>query len=196
MRTLLFSLLLLLSATACQNRPEAGQESQTGVFQDTVPAAEEDAVMLQLSAYLIADPATQADTQQNRIINYAIDELIPLQQTSSGLFYRILEEGEGEPIEWGDYLAAHYKGYFLNGEVFDSSYPKGKPMEFYVGNMIKAWNEGLQLLSPGGRMLLIAPAGLAYGAEGVPGKNGQYIVPPNEPLVFELEVIERLKRAE
>ena len=45
-------------------------------------------------------------------------------------------------------------------------------------------------------MLLIAPAGLAYGAEGVPGKNGQYIVPPNEPLVFELEVIERLKRAE
>ena len=191
---------VLLPLLACQSGNDSS--SQSGTATEPQPrstqkdSVDEDDLMFQLSALLIASPSTQLEKEQNRIVNYAIDEMIPLQQTSSGLFYHIENEGEGAPIQWGDYLQAHYKGYFLDGEVFDASRPKGKPMEFYVGNMIPAWNEALQLLKPGGRMLLFAPSSLAYGEEGVQDKSGEEVVPPNEPLVFELEVVERLKEAE
>jgi len=191
---------VLLSLLACQSSNENAAQSETttelrlrSTEKDSV---DEDDLMFQLSAFLIASPSTQIEKEQNRIVNYAIDKMIPLQRTSSGLFYHIENEGEGAPIQWGDYLQAHYKGYFLDGEVFDASRPKGKPMEFYVGNMIPAWNEALQLLKPGGRMLLFAPSSLAYGEKGVQDKSGEEVVPPNEPLVFEMEVVERLKEAE
>ena len=191
---------VLLSLVACQPSHESTSQSEAAAEPRprtaTKDSVDEDELLLQLSAFFIASPSTPFEKEQNRIVNYAIDEMIPLQRTSSGLFYHIETEGEGSPIQWGDYLQAHYKGYFLDGEVFDASRPKGKPMEFYVGNMIPAWNEALQLLKPGGRMLLFAPSSLAYGEEGVQDKSGEEVVPPNEPLVFELEVVERLKEAE
>lgn len=190
-------LALLLSLTACGSSGSDTAQKQTGSYKtaqaDTI---DEDDVIFKLSAHLLASPSNQAERQQNAIVNYAIDELIPLKRTQSGLFYNIQDPGKGVPIRWGDYLSAHYKGYFLDGEVFDAA-PRGKaPMEFYVGNMIPAWNEALQLLRPGGKMRLFAPSALAYGKEGVKDRNGEYVVPPNEPLVFELEVVERLQSAE
>jgi len=194
-KSTLLALLLFLYACggsgskASQAATEPSEKSQS----DTI---EEDDVIFQLSAHLLASPSNPAERQQNAIVNYAIDELIPLQRTPSGLFYNIQDPGEGAPIEWGDYLSAHYRGYFLNGEVFDASPAGEAPMEFYVGNMIPAWNEGLQLLRPGGKMQLFAPSALAYGKGGVKNKDGKYVVPPNQPLVFELQVVERLKAAE
>lgn len=191
---------VLLSLVACQSSNEKSSQSGSGEGLRLRSAAkdsvDEDDLMFQLSAFLIASPSTQPEKEQNRIVNYAIDEMVPLQRTSSGLFYHIENEGKGAPIKWGDYLKAHYKGYFLDGQVFDASRPKGKPMEFYVGNMIPAWNEALQLIKPGGRMLLFAPSSLAYGEKGVQDQSGGEVVPPNEPLVFELEVVERLEQAE
>lgn len=160
------------------------------------PAVNEDEAILQLSAFLNANPATQAEVQENAIVNYAIDEIIPLKRAPSGLFYRILEEGEGEPLEWGDYVTAHYKGYLLDGQVFDSSYRKDRPMQFYIGNMIDGWNEGLQLIKPGGSIQLFVPSALGYGEQGVPdGKDG-YVIPPDTPLVFEVQVLEVERKSE
>ena len=149
--------------------------------------------MLQLSAYLLANPQSQAEKDQNLIANYAIEKLIPLERTASGLFYRILSPGSGDMLKWGDYISANYKGYFLDGQVFDSSYRRNKPIEFYIGNMVQGWNEGLQMLRPGGKILLFLPSALGYGEKGLSdGKDG-YLVPPDTVLAFEVEVIEKLK---
>ena len=148
------TLSVLLVTMGCQpgNTSEQAQNNdQPDTTAEQIAPIDEDEVMFQLSAYLIAEPGNKAEQQQNRIVNYAIDEMIPLERTSSGLFYHIVNQGEGEDIGWGDYLSAHYKGYFLDGKVFDSSYRKESPMSFYVGNMIPAWNEALQLLKPGGK---------------------------------------------
>jgi len=177
------------------NQAQKNGQPPSNPAEPTVPV-DEDEVIFQLSAYLIAESGNKAEQQQNRIVNYAIDEMLPLEQTSSGLFYHIVRQGEGEDIEWGDYLSAHYKGYFLDGKEFDSSYRKESPMSFYVGNMIPAWNEALQLLKPGGKMLLIAPSQLAYAEKGVKTASGDYLVPPDEPLVFELEILERLEKGD
>ena len=155
------------------------------------PSDDEDALIFRLSSDLIAEPKNQAEKDQNAIVNYAIDKLLDVKATRTGLYYQILAEGSGKQIAWGDWISVHYRGYFLNGREFDSSYKKKKPLEFYVGNMIDGWNEGLQLLKKGGKALFIVPSTLAYGEEGLKLPNGKVIVPPDSVLVFELEVLEK-----
>ncbi|MCB0585483.1 MAG: FKBP-type peptidyl-prolyl cis-trans isomerase [Phaeodactylibacter sp.] len=194
---LLLSFFAALLAACGGHAGEKGsrREATEKQAEEATPPVDEDQAVLQLSSYLIAEPQNQAETDQNAIVNYAIDELIPLERTSSGLLYRILDEGAGKKLQWGDYISVHYKGYFLNGQVFDSSYRRDKPLQFYIGNMVPGWNEGLQLIAPGGRIQLFVPSPLGYGAEGLPdGKEG-FLVPPDTPMVFEVEVLEKLKSA-
>ncbi|TXB61917.1 FKBP-type peptidyl-prolyl cis-trans isomerase [Phaeodactylibacter luteus] len=186
-------LIALLCLLLCWSCGPAAPEQQTQAQNAPPPTpVDEDAAILQLSAYLIASPATLAEQQQNDIVNYAMDELIPLERTPTGLFYRILSEGSGPALEWGDYVEAHYKGYTLDGQIFDSSYRKGRPLRFYIGNMISGWNEGLQLIRPGGRMALFIPSNLGYGEKGVPDGKGGFVIAPDAPLVFEVEVLRKL----
>lgn len=181
-----FLFLLLISPGCGGSGPPPEQTAQSAAAPMPV---DEDETILKLSAYLIAAPASLTETQQNAIADYAMSKLIPLERSPSGLFYRILEEGQGEPLQWGQEVSAHYKGYFLDGQVFDSSYRRGRPLSFRIGNMISAWNEGLQLLRPGGKILLITPSELGYGSEGVSDGKAGYLIPPDEPLVFEVELL-------
>lgn len=193
---LLISVFSLL-AMGCGNQHEATSEEATAEASVSTPAnsLSEDQVLLQLSPYLIANPQDQGELDQNAIIDYAIDQLIPLEKTRAGVFYRVLKTGEGDQLAWGDYIKVHYKGYFLDGQLFDDTRVREKPLEFYIGNMIPGWNEGLQFIAPGGTIQLLVPSPLAYGAKGLPNAKGGFLVPVNTPLVFEVEVLERLKRA-
>lgn len=166
----------------------ANQEATPPVVEKAV---DEDELVLRLSAYLTADPQTRDGQEQNAIVNYAIDELLDIRRTPSGLFYQVLEAGQGDTLRWGDRVRAHYRGYFLDGREFDASYERNKPIEFYIGNMVPGWNEGLQLLQVGSKARLFLPSRLGYGEEGM--KNGEEVlVPPNSVLVFELEVLKKL----
>ncbi len=188
-RNLLLLYLALFTFAACQG----GSEKDSP--ENTTPAPEivnEDDLMLRLSADLIAEPRTQQEEDKNLIISYAMDKSLNVESTPSGLYFQILKEGEGDIVKWGDRISVHYKGYFMDGKVFDSSYRKGKPIEFYVGNMIDGWNEGLRLLKPGGKALFLILSSLAYGAEDFKNSKGKVIVPANSVLIFELEVLKLL----
>lgn len=160
--------------------------------QEAPPPPPEDDLLLRLSAEMTTD-TSRAGRDRNAIIDHAIEGLVNIYSTNSGLFYEILTEGEGEKIAWGDYLSVHYQGQFLEGGEFANSRPRNRPLEFYVGNMIDAWNEGMQLIAPGGRIRLFVPSHLGYGEEGLKDKNDEYLVPPNSILVFDVEVLERRK---
>ena len=189
MRSLFLGItLFIFFACGQQSASEKTQE----LPQETPTEAEEDELILRLSGDLVANPQTQAETDQNAIVNYAIDEFLDVQRTSSGLYYQILEEGEGDLLAWADRVRAHYRGYFLDGKEFDSSYRRDKPMEFYIGNVVPGWNEGLQLLRPEGKARLLIPSHLGYGEEGLKDSRERYIVPPNKVLIFELEVLKKL----
>ncbi|HMP12516.1 MAG TPA: FKBP-type peptidyl-prolyl cis-trans isomerase [Saprospiraceae bacterium] len=183
-----WSLLLLLLLLGCrQSTPASSGESFL-----PPPPADEEGLLLRLSAALIADPQQQSEKDHNAIIHYALDHLLEVQSTPSGLFYQILKPGTGAPLSWGERVSVHYRGYFTNGQVFDASRQRGKPLEFYIGNMIDGWNEGLQLLRPGAQALLLIPSQLAYGESGLRDARGQVLVPPNSVLIFEIEVLRRL----
>jgi len=82
--------------------------------------------------------------------------------TESGLQYKIISEGSGKTPSPTDQVTVHYSGTLSNGQVFDSSHDRGKPATFELGQVIKGWTEGLQLIKEGGKIQLVIPPELAY----------------------------------
>ena len=104
--------------------------------------------------------------------------------TGSGLMYKVIKEGTGKKPKATDKVYCHYEGTFPNGQVFDSSYKRGEPIEFGLNQVIKGWTEGLQLMSEGAKYELYLPYHLAYGETGTQG------IPPCSALKFVVELIE------
>ncbi len=190
---LLWPMVLILSSS-CGN-PAKEPEAGTDLIPPQREEISEDDLLVKLMPYFYDQPEGTNQIEQNQIIDYAIANKVPAEVTASGLFYDILEEGSGELIRWGDRISVHYQGSLIDGTEFDSSYQRGRPLEIYVGNMIDGWNEGLQLLKPGGRAQFIVPSHLGYGAEGFKNRNGATLVPPDAILIFDVKVIKLIKAA-
>ncbi len=107
--------------------------------------------------------------------------------TASGLQYEIIKAGAGVKPAASDMVKVHYKGTLLDGKEFDSSYKRNEPATFGVGQVIKGWTEGLQLMPVGSKYKFYIPYNLAYGAQGTPD------IPPFSTLVFEVELLEIVK---
>ena len=108
---------------------------------------------------------------------------IECEKSASGLYYKILEEGEGEFIQFTNKVSVKYKGTFLNGDVFDE---QTEPIEMAVSSQINAWKELMLQLKKGSKAYMIASPQLGYGQYKVEK------IPPNSILVFELEVVDVL----
>jgi FKBP-type peptidyl-prolyl cis-trans isomerase FklB len=102
----------------------------------------------------------------------------------SGLQYKILKEGTGKKPEAEQTVTVQYRGTFIDGTEFDSSYKRGEPGTFRVKGVIKGWTEALQLMPVGSKWKLFVPSDLAYGERG----RGQ-VIPPNATLIFEVELL-------
>jgi len=102
----------------------------------------------------------------------------------SGLEYKILTAGAGPKPTASDSVKCNYKGTLINGTEFDSSYKRGQPATFGVGQVIKGWTEALQLMPVGSKWQLFIPSSLAYGERGMGAEIG-----PNSTLIFEVELL-------
>jgi len=105
--------------------------------------------------------------------------------TPSGIVFESLVTGSGPAPKAPDQVRVHYRGSFLDGREFDSSYKRGEPTEFQLNRVIKCWTEAVQLMRPGGKARIMCPAAVAYGERGAGGG----VIPPNTPLNFEIELL-------
>ena len=121
--------------------------------------------------------------QKETLSNQTSEEFIT---TSSGLQYRILNEGpnDGSPGP-ESVVSVHYIGKLINGFEFDSSYKRNQPVSFPVNGVIRGWTEALQLMKEGDKWELIIPPDLGYGSKGVGN-----MIPTDSTLIFEVELIE------
>lgn len=121
-------------------------------------------------------------TAQNEadIKEYVQENNLDTERSDTGLYYVITEPGDGaRPTATSDVTVA-YKGYFLNGEVFDESDSQG--ITFNLQQVIKGWTEGITYFKEGGTGMLLVPSHLAYGSfdnRGIPGGS---------VLVFDIEL--------
>ncbi|MCH2232013.1 MAG: FKBP-type peptidyl-prolyl cis-trans isomerase [Crocinitomicaceae bacterium] len=114
-----------------------------------------------------------------KIENYLNKQGIDCERSSSGLYFKILDEGEGRDIIYKDLVSFRYKGEFLDGKVFDE---RTDPVEFQVRQLIGAWKEIMLEMKNGGKAFLVAPPYLGYGTHELEA------IPPHSILVFNIEV--------
>lgn len=111
-----------------------------------------------------------------------------IKTTASGLQYEVITEGTGVKPTATDTFVAHYRGTLLDGTEFDASYGRGEPLKLGVGQVIRGWTEGLQLMAVGSKYKFYIPYELAYGPMG----QGQ--IPGGAMLIFEVELLDVLKQ--
>jgi FKBP-type peptidyl-prolyl cis-trans isomerase len=101
-----------------------------------------------------------------------------------GLQYKILTDGSGATPAPADTVTVNYRGTFINGTEFDSSYKRNQPAQFPVNGVIHGWTEALMQMKVGSKWQLFVPSELAYGEQGRPG------IPPDSTLIFEIELLD------
>jgi FKBP-type peptidyl-prolyl cis-trans isomerase len=125
------------------------------------------------------------DNAEMELQKYLKNNNITTAPTQSGLIYIPKKAGNGNKVQAGDTILVHYKGYLLNGDVFDSSYDRGRPMEYVVGSggLIQGWLEAIPMMEEGEKVQLIIPWRLAYG------QQAKGPIPPYSNLVFDMEIV-------
>jgi FKBP-type peptidyl-prolyl cis-trans isomerase FkpA len=103
--------------------------------------------------------------------------------TESGLQYKVVKAVDGKKPGPNDRVKVHYKGTLISGEEFDSSHKRNQPAVFGVGQVIKGWTEGLQLMTVGSTYSFVIPSELAYG------ERATGLITPHSTLVFEVELL-------
>lgn len=109
--------------------------------------------------------------------------------TASGIVFESLRNGAGRTPGPRDTVRVHYRGTLDDGREFDSSHKRGQPAQFPLDRVIGCWQEGVQLMRPGGKAKLTCPPATAYGRAGMPG-----VIPPNATLQFEVELLDIVHR--
>lgn len=104
----------------------------------------------------------------------------------SGLAYKVLKQGHGtRKPKARSTVSVHYTGWTTDGQMFDSSVPKGKPSVFPLNQVIRGWTVGLQQMVEGEKARFWIPEKMAYA--GRPDR-------PQGMLVFDVELLDIVKR--
>jgi FKBP-type peptidyl-prolyl cis-trans isomerase FkpA len=104
-------------------------------------------------------------------------------KSDSGMIYKELKPGTGASPAATDTVEVNYRGTFIDGKEFDSSYARNQPAKFPLNGVIKCWTEGVQKMKVGGKSRLVCPSDIAYGDQGRPG------IPGGSTLIFEIELL-------
>jgi peptidylprolyl isomerase len=148
-----------------------------------------------LSATLYAQSTTRAKpatTVHRRVApaTPALPKNIPpvkaLMKTEFALRYQDIKVGTGDEAKPGQIYSVNYTGWLASdGTKFDSSYDRGRPIEFPQGakRVIIGWDEGFEGMKVGGKRRLFIPYQLAYGP------TGRGPIPAKANLIFDIELV-------
>ncbi|MFK7937360.1 MAG: FKBP-type peptidyl-prolyl cis-trans isomerase, partial [Saprospiraceae bacterium] len=123
----------------------------------------------------------QADFDEKKIIEYLAENNLTAERHESGLHYIIEEPGEEEKPTPNSEVLVLYKGYLLDGTVFDETI-EDDARQFNLNGLITGWRVGIPFIGSGGKITLFIPSSLGYGGSARPS------IPANSVLIFEIEL--------
>lgn len=151
-----------------------------------------------IDEYIKKDAEDAQKAEPAKLKAYAEANNLKATATPSGLQYAISKAGSGNKAAAGDTVVANFTGKFLSGKVFDTSdaaLAKKEnvfvPMRPYqplkvaigTGGFMIGFEEGLSMFPAGTKATLLLPSALGYG------QQGNQMIPPYTPLVFEIEIL-------
>jgi len=125
-----------------------------------------------------------------------------IKTTESGLKYFDEIVGEGKDAKVGDLVSIHFKGWVIVDStnlfadwtedstrlpyMIGDSYRQGQDVKFVLGKdaFIRGTDEGIIGMKPNGKRMIVIPAELAYGEQGVGP------IPPNSDLKVFIELLD------
>jgi len=128
-----------------------------------------------------------AEKDRERILNYIERKNLKMTESSSGLWYCIINEGEGDFFKENDRIVMDYECTLLDGTKCYSSYETG-PKTVILGksNIEAGLAEGLKMLKPGGEAIFIIPPFLGWGLLG-----DDRAIPPRAVIVYEVKILNK-----
>ena len=114
---------------------------------------------------------------EKKFPGYNVDE--------NGIYWKTTKEGNGPKIGGRKNVACDYKGYLVDGSVFDQSAGRG-PLEFVTdgGQMIPGFDIMVQDMKVGEKRTIVVPSDLAYGDRGYPG-----VIPGGAYIAFDITLV-------
>ena len=159
-----------LALTACSSAPDESSTPAASLSSDSAPALTGTPVSVDVTGEAGSEPVV-AITPGDPVAELQVTDVIV---------------GEGDAVQAGATVTAHYVGYgAATGQMFDSSWVRGEPATFPLPNVILGWQEGLVGMQAGGRRLLVIPAELGYGNNPPPGSG----IEPGETLIFVVDLV-------
>ena len=137
-------------------------------------------VLIFISCSDKTDTSFEPETEQD-IIQYIEDNNLNATRSNSGLYYVINNEGSGARPTSTSSVTVDYKGYFLDGVVFDESNSNG--ISFGLNEVIQGWTEGITYFREGGNGILLVPYNLGYG------ESGRGSIPGGSVLIFDIRLL-------
>lgn len=126
--------------------------------------------------------------EQITLQNYLLSNNISDSSYADGIYFLPAAKGKGRLIEIGNTVVIHYKGSFLDGKVFDSTYDRKQSFEFKIGDddqVIDGIEKSLFRMRKGAKSKIIVPSQFAFGDSG----SSTRIVPPFTTVIYEIEVV-------
>ncbi len=152
------------------------------------------------STLLERNKKAQAKTDKELIEAFVVNNNLEAQTTDEGLYYVVLQQGNGVSPKSGDEVFLEYSMSLLDGTLIDTSseaLARESDMfnpnrvygarSFILGDkeILEGWTIGMPKFSKGAKGKLLIPSALAYGPSGYGSQIG-----PNTVIVFELELVD------
>ena len=102
----------------------------------------------------------------------------------SGVQYKVIKEGTGAIPSDTSLVKVNYEGKTIDGNVFDSSYKRGEPINLRCNQTIKGWTDAMVHMPAGSVWEVYIPQDLAYG------EREQGDIKPFSCLIFKIELLE------
>jgi FKBP-type peptidyl-prolyl cis-trans isomerase FkpA len=141
---------------------------------------------------MMMDLSKKEKVEKKEFADYLSRKNISVAPDPAGFYLVIHEKGSGEPVDSGKIVTIEYEGRFLNDSIYDGTKQAGHPYKFISGanHVIPGWEMAMKKLHAGDKFSILLPSSLAFGEEGIRNpKNGNYIVPPYTPLVFDIHIL-------
>ncbi len=184
-----------LAVTACQPQQQAPAdiddiradvaELKADIYGKTIGTCDESKILAGPSDYAATLEGLPEASIEGADWHTANGERPNVMSTPSGLQYTVVQEGMTDSVSPAPthLVRVNYHGFFKDGKTFDSSYDRGKDIQFPANGVIKGWVEALTDMKPCEARTLYIPGDLAYGSAGRGG------IPADATLIFNVQLL-------